>query len=252
MIVQLDHSLRVLGAYGIMIGDVARDIGKNGLDFKEVTRQIMRIGVESIPIVLLTAIFNGMVLALQTAYGLERFGAKNYVGNVVGLATIRELGPVMTAIVICGRVGAGFAAEIGSMVVTEQVDAIRALGASPITKLVSPRVIAGCIALPCLVVFATATGIYGGLLVAVYELKITAYTYYRSLLYTIVIHDVFDGLVKSAIFGFLFVTVACFLGLRTRGGTEGVGKTTTLTVVIGIIVILVSDFFITKALILLS
>ena len=216
------------------------------------SKQIVWIGINSLPIVLVTAIFSGMVLALQTAYGLHRFGAKNYVGNVVGLALIRELGPVLTALMLAGRVGAGVAAEIGSMVVTEQVDAIRSLGADPIRKLVSPRVVAGIITGPLLVVLANITGVYGGLVVAVLELNISAYTYYRSLLYTILIHDVFDGLIKSAVFGFLVVSIACFKGLRCRGGTEGVGLTTTAAVVTGSLVVFVSDFFITKLLLILN
>lgn len=213
---------------------------------------MIKIGRDSLPIVVLTALFTGMVLALQTAYGLQRFGAKNYVGNVVGLGLVRELGPVLTAVMLCGRVGAGIAAEIGSMVVTEQVDAIRVLGADPIRKLVTPRVMAALVALPALVVFADIIGIYGGQLVAVLELGQTAHNYHRSLFYTILIRDVLDGLIKSAAFGFLFVSIACFKGLNTLGGTEGVGKSTTSAVVTGSIVIFIGNFFLTKLLILLS
>jgi phospholipid/cholesterol/gamma-HCH transport system permease protein len=191
-----------------------------------------------------------MVLALQTAYGLHRFGAKNYVGNIVGLSLVRELGPVLSAVMVCGRVGAGIAAEIGSMVVTEQVDAIRTMGADPVRKLVSPRILAGVIALPALVVIANLVGIYGGLLVAVYELDLTSHLYYHSLLYTILIRDVVDGLIKSCVFGFLIVSIACYKGLETRGGTEGVGIATTQAVVVGSIMVFISDFFITKLLIL--
>lgn len=229
-----------------------RDFLRQGVSWSELNKQINRIGMQSLPIVILTALFSGMVLALQTAYGLHRFGAKNYVGNVVGLALIRELGPVLTAIMLCGRVGAGIAAELASMVVTEQVDAMRALGANPISKLVTPRLIAALITLPSLVVFANAVGIYGGAVVGVYDLGITSHSYYRSLMYTIFIKDVTDGLIKSAIFGFLFVSIACFKGLNARGGTEGVGLTTTAAVVTGSIVIFVSNFFITKFLLMLG
>ena len=135
------EQLQALGRYAHLIIEVLKDIATKGIDRKEVAKQIVVIGRDSLPIVALTALFTGMVLAIQTAYGLERFGAKNYVGNIVGLALVRELGPVLSAIMICGRVGAGIAAEIGSMVVTEQVDALRALGANPIRKLVSPRII---------------------------------------------------------------------------------------------------------------
>jgi phospholipid/cholesterol/gamma-HCH transport system permease protein len=244
--------LRATGGYTHMCLDVARDILRHGISLRDLSRQLVSIGINSIPIVLLTAIFSGMVLAIQTAYGLHRFGAKNYVGNIVGLSLVRELGPVLTAIMIAGRVGAGIAAEIGAMVVTEQVDAIRALGASPIRKLVSPRVLAGTISMPLLVVLANIIGIYGGLVVAVLELNISAYTYYRSYIYTVQIHDVFDGLVKSTIFGFLVVSVACYKGLTCRGGTEGVGATTTAAVVIGSVVVFVSNFFLTKILLLMN
>lgn len=241
-----------LGAYGRLLGHVVRDITKGGIQRSELSRQIVKMGRDSIPIVVLTAIFTGMVLALQTAYGLHRFGAKNYVGNIVGLGLIRELGPVLTALMLCGRVGAGIAAEIGSMVVTEQVDAIRTLGADPIRKLVTPRIVAAAIVLPALVVLADLIGVYGGMLVAVYELDIGAHLYRSSIFYTVLIRDVMDGLIKSSVFGVLFVSIACYKGLSTRGGTEGVGRATTEAVVTGSIVILVSDFFITKILIILT
>lgn len=244
--------IQSLGAYGNLCIDVARDVLRNGVNLKELSRQIVWVGVSSIPIVILTAIFSGMVIALQTAYGLHRFGAKNYVGNIVGLALVRELGPVLTAVMLAGRVGAGIAAEIGSMVVTEQVDAIRALGADPISKLVTPRVLAGLITMPLLVVLSILVGVYGGLVVAVLELNISAYTYYRSYMYTVLIRDVFDGLTKSAVFGFLVVSIACFKGMTCRGGTEGVGLTTTAAVVTGSVVVFIANFFLTKFLLLLT
>jgi len=220
-----------LGRYGVLLLEVVKDIALHGVNIGELSRQIVKLGRDSLPIVLLTGIFTGMVLALQTAYGLQRFGAKDYVGNVVSLAMVRELGPVLTALMLCGRVGAGIAAELGSMVVTEQVDAIRALGASPISKLVTPRILAALLAVPALVVFADVIGIYGGGLVAVQELDQTAFRYKSAILYTIVIRDVIDGLIKSAVFGVLFVSIACYKGLNTKGGTEGVGTATTSSVV---------------------
>lgn len=235
-----------------MLVESLNDILKGRLNITETQRQIVKIGLNSIPIVLLTSVFTGMVMALQTAYGLQRFGAKNYVGNIVGLAITRELGPVLTAVMLCGRVGAGIAAEIASMVATEQVDAIKALGASPSSKLVTPRIVAAVIVLPLLVVIANLTGVYGGLVIAVLELDISGHTFYHSMLYTMVIRDVIDGLVKAAVFGFLLVSIACYKGLNTRGGTEGVGVSTTEAVVTGSIVIFVSDFFITKLLLILQ
>ena len=250
MIDQLCRGLRSLGRYGRLLFEAGRDIAFHGLDIREFTRQIEKIGRESLPIVLLTGLFTGMVLALQTAYGLGRFGGKDYVGNVVGLGMVRELGPVLTAVMVCGRVGAGIAAEIGSMVVTEQVDAIRALGANPIRKLVSPRLAAAVIALPALAVFADAVGVFGGQFVAVFELDQGIFRYQQALLYTILIRDVTDGLIKSAVFGLLFVSIACYKGLNTKGGTEGVGAATTSSVVTGAIVVFISDFFLTKLLML--
>lgn len=248
----LKQNIQALGAFALLLIDVVRDIAKNGINFREVSRQMVLIGVSSIPIVLLTAVFTGMVLALQTAYGLHRFGAKNYVGNLVGLALARELGPVLTAVMVCGRVGAGIAAEIASMVVTEQVDAIRALGGNPIQRLVTPRIVAGTISMPLLAGIAVITGILGGGVVAVAELGITSHQYYRSYIYAVQIRDVTDGLIKSVGFGVLVSSIACFKGLRCRGGTEGVGLTTTSAVVTGSLMVFIANFFFTKLLIILN
>jgi phospholipid/cholesterol/gamma-HCH transport system permease protein len=244
-------SARSLGMYCRVVIDTFKDIRKGNFSWRDVSSQIIRIGVTSLPIVLLTSVFTGMVMALQTAYGLQRFGAKNYVGNIVGLSIIRELGPVLTAVMLCGRVGAGIAAEIASMVVTEQVDAIRALGASPSSKLVTPRILAGLIVVPLLVVFADVIGIYGGLIIAIAELGISSYSYYTSLLYTVVPRDFINGLLKSLIFGFLLISIACYRGLTTRGGTAGVGQSTTSAAVTGSIVVFIADFFLTKLFIIL-
>ena len=249
---EIKPQIQALGAYFHLLSDVVKDIGKNGISLREVSRQIILMGISSIPIVLLTAVFTGMVLALQTAYGLHRFGAKNYVGNLVGLSLSRELGPVLTAVMVCGRVGAGIAAEIASMVVTEQVDAIRALGGDPIRRLVTPRVVAGTISMPLLAGIAVITGILGGGLVAVLELDITAHQYYRSFLYAVRIPDVTDGLIKSVGFGILVSSIACFKGLRCRGGTEGVGLTMTSAVVTGSLMVFIANFFFTKILIIIN
>ncbi|MFO0416792.1 MAG: MlaE family ABC transporter permease [Pseudomonadota bacterium] len=244
--------LEGLGGYAHLLWDVLKDIKRHGIDLRETSRHIVSIGISSLPIILLTAVFTGMVLALQTAYGLQRFGAKNYVGNLVGLALSRELGPVLTAIMVCGRVGAGIAAELASMVVTEQVDAIRALGGDPVRRLVTPRILAGVISMPLLSGLALLIGVWGGLVVAVGELGITAHQYYRSYLYAVQIRDVVDGLLKSLAFGLIVVSIACYKGLTCRGGTEGVGRTTTAAVVTGSLAIFISNYFITKLLIILN
>ncbi len=241
-----------LGDYSLLVWSVVRDIRRHGVDVREISKHIISIGIRSLPIVLLTAVFTGMVLALQTAYGLQRFGAKNYVGNLVGLSLARELGPVLTAVMVCGRVGAGIAAELASMVVTEQVDAIRALGGDPIRRLVTPRLIAGIISMPLLSGLALLIGVSGGLAVAVGELGISAHQYYRSYLYAVQIRDVTDGLIKSVAFGGIVVSIACYKGLGCRGGTEEVGRTTTKAVVTGSLAVFISNFFITKLLIILN
>ncbi len=243
--------LTTLGDYSRMCKAVMRDIYRKGVDFDDLAKHIVQMGNHSIPIVLLTALFTGMVLAVQTAYGLQRFGAKLYVGNIVSLSLVRELGPVLSAIMVCGRVGAGIAAELGSMAVTEQIDAIRALGADPIRKLISPRVLAGIITVPLLTVLADIIGIFGGAVIAIVELNLPSHTYYRSIVNFVMIRDVMDGLIKSVAFGFIIVSIACYFGMNCKGGTEGVGRVTTAAVVTGSITILISDFFITKLLILI-
>lgn len=240
-----------VGAYGLMVWDALRFTFKRGAPRGSLSRSIVKFGVESLPIVLLTALFTGMVLALQTAYGLGRFGAKNYVGNIAGLAFVRELGPILTSIVLCGRVGAGVAAELASMSVSEQIDAMKALGAHPAQKLVGHRIIAGMIATPLLTVLADVVGIYGGLLVSVYDLNLSTHLYFHSLMLTIKFRDITDGLIKALVFGFLISSISCFHGLRAYGGTEGVGRTTTKTVVIGIMWLFISDYIVTKLLLML-
>lgn len=252
MALKVKDFITALGDYSLLVWSVVRDIRRHGIDIREVSKHIIAIGIRSLPIVLLTAVFTGMVLALQTAYGLQRFGAKNYVGNLVGLSLARELGPVLTAVMVCGRVGAGIAAELASMVVTEQVDAIRALGGDPIRRLVTPRLLAGIISMPLLSGLALLIGVSGGLAVAVGELGISAHQYYRSYLYAVQIRDVTDGLIKSVAFGGIVVSIACYKGLRCRGGTEEVGRTTTKAVVTGSLAVFISNFFITKLLIILN
>ncbi len=215
---------------------------------REVSRQAFAIGVRSTTIVVITAVFTGMVLSLQTAYALSRFGATPYVGSVVGLALLRELGPVLAALMVGGRVGAGITAELGSMQVTEQVDAIRAMGADPVQKLVLPRVIAATLMLPFLTVLADVLGILGGMVIADVQYGIQPHFFVQTVLTTVTLGDFLSGLAKTFAFGWIIAMVGCFMGLRTRGGTVGVGTATTRAVVIASIAILISDFFLTKLL----
>lgn len=208
--------------------------------------QLIAVGNKSVSIVLLTAVFTGMVLALQFSIGLARFGLKTYAGYVVGLAITRELGPVLTSLMIAARVGSGITAELGSMVVTEQVMAIEAMGANPLQKLVVPRVIATVIAAPLLTIMADLVGILGGMFITMMESGVTAKFYLDQVWKTIQFVDFEHGIAKTFFFGFLVAIIACYEGLHTRGGTEGVGQATTRTVVISSILIFVSDFFLTK------
>ncbi len=215
----------------------------------EALRQFDAIVVRSSTIVFITALFTGMVLALQTASALGRFGAKPYTGSFVGLAFVLELGPVLTAVVVAGRVGAGITAELGSMAVSEQVDAIRALGADPTQKLVVPRVLATTFGLPMLAMFSNWLGILGGLLIAT-QSGIGANFYYQSVVGVVTLTDLWSGLVKTLVFGWLIAMIACHQGLSTTGGTVGVGQATTRTVVVSSIAVFVSDFFLTKVILL--
>jgi phospholipid/cholesterol/gamma-HCH transport system permease protein len=208
--------------------------------------QLDQVGVRSLSIVNLTALFMGMVLALQLGVFLAKFGAQNFVSRIVGISLLREMAPVLTALMVGGRVGAGITAEIGSMKVTEQVDAIRALGADPVHQLVVPRMTALLVMLPLLTVVADAVGIAGGCLIAVAELGMTAEFYWSSLVQSLVLSDLFSGLGKSVFFAYFIGAIACRNGLAVTGGADGVGRATTATVVAASVTVLVSDFFLSK------
>ncbi|HEU4522262.1 MAG TPA: ABC transporter permease [Thermoanaerobaculia bacterium] len=209
-------------------------------------QQLDQVGVRSISIVVITSAFIGMVLALQTAYSLADFGGKLFVGKVVSLSLVRELAPVLMSLMVGGRVGAGMTAEIGTMRVTEQIDALRALATNPVRKLVVPRVIATTLMFPLLTVISCALGILGGLLIAVANLHVSANYYMRSVIESIGYNDLASGVGKTFFFGFAVGLIACYNGLRTSGGADGVGRATTMTVVSGAITVLIMDFFLTK------
>src|SRR5688572_7800807 len=219
--------------------------------FREIVNQMDSLGVESLPIVVLTGMFTGMVLTLQSAASLDAFGARPYVGRLVCISMVRELGPVLTALMVTGRVGSGMAAELGSMVVTQQIDALRVLGSDPIRKLVAPRITAGIIMVPILTVLSDAVGIFGGSLISIFNLQLSWEYYWRSVGSALVVNDLLMGLIKPVVFGFILTSVGCFTGLRTTGGTQGVGLATTRSVVVGSVLILSSDFFMTKLLLFL-
>jgi phospholipid/cholesterol/gamma-HCH transport system permease protein len=217
----------------------------------ETLAQMDSLGVGSLTIVMLTGVFTGMVLALQSSATLDAFGARPYVGRLVSLSMVRELGPVLTALMVTGRVGSGMAAELGSMVVTQQIDALRALGSDPIRKLVVPRVIAALVMVPVLTVISDTVGIFGGGLISVFSLQLSWEFYWRSVGQALGLNDFVMGMSKPVAFGFILATVGCHTGLGTRGGTRGVGVATTQSVVVASVLILVSDFFMTKLLLVL-
>jgi phospholipid/cholesterol/gamma-HCH transport system permease protein len=176
----------------------------------------------SLTVVLLTGFFTGAVLALQSGMTMDQFGARPYVGRLISASMIKELGPVLTALMLAGRVGSGIAAELGSMVVTDQVSALRALGTDPVRKLVVPRVLAGFIMCPILTVIANAVGLTGGWLIAVSQLRVASSVYWQSVSEGLYLEDIWMGLIKPFFLGFIIVTIGCHVGLRTSGGTQGV------------------------------
>jgi phospholipid/cholesterol/gamma-HCH transport system permease protein len=244
--------LRVFEEFGRFFQMLGRTIAwsvRPPYDVAEWLRQMVRVGWESIPVVFLTTLFTGMVMALQTFNGFARFHAEAFVGSVVALSLTRELAPVLSALMVTGRVGSAMAAELGSMRVTEQIDALTALGTEPVQYLIVPRVIAAIAMLPLLVILGDVVGMYGGYLVAVQLLGANPVVYVdNSFQFLHVREDVVSGLIKAAVFGGIFAMIACVRGYYTEGGAEGVGRSTTRAVVSGSLAILVADFFLTKLL----
>jgi phospholipid/cholesterol/gamma-HCH transport system permease protein len=238
----VDH----MGGIGLLTLRTITSIVRRPLEISSTIYQIESLGVRSLGIVAVTSIFIGMVMTIQFAFGLQRFGGIEYIPRVIVLSFLRELGPTLTAIIVGGRIGSGMAAEVGAMNVTEQVDAIRALGGDPAKKLVLPRVVAAMIVMPFLSIFADALGTFGALFVAAVEYDIRPRLFMQASLETVLLSDLFSGLLKTPIFGFIIAIVGCHFGLTTRGGTEGVGQSTTRTVVVVSIAILVADYFLTR------
>ncbi len=211
-----------------------------------IVRQMIEIGYYSLPVVGLTAIFTGMVLALQSYTGFARFSAESAIPNVVVISITRELGPVLAGLMVAGRVGAAMAAEIGTMRVTEQIDALHTLATNPFKYLVAPRLIAGLTMLPILVFIADIIGVFGGYVVASYKLGFNPATYLKNTLDFVEPMDVISGLVKAGVFGFLITLMGCYHGYNSRGGAQGVGAATTNAVVSASILILCFNYFITE------
>jgi phospholipid/cholesterol/gamma-HCH transport system permease protein len=211
-------------------------------------RQMVRVGVDSVPVVFLTTMFTGMVMALQMYNGFHRVHAENFVGSAVALAMLRELSPVLVGLMVTGRVGSSMAAEIGTMRVTEQIDALKALATDPVQYLFVPRVISGIVMLPLLVILGNALGIGGGYLVAVKLLGANPVIYEDNTFQFVDLNDLWSGVIKAAVFGLILTLTGCVRGYYTLGGAEGVGRSTTQAVVSASLTILLTDFFLTKLL----
>jgi phospholipid/cholesterol/gamma-HCH transport system permease protein len=234
-----------------MIGHTGRALVSRPYYFRDIVEQFDVIGVGSMTVVLLTGMFTGMVLALQSGLTLDTFGARSMVGRLVSASMVKELGPVLTALMVTGRVGSGIAAELGSMMVTDQIAALRALGTDPIRKLVLPRILAGLVMVPFLTCISVGVGLLGAWVITVTQLKVASSVYWNSVVMGLYIQDVWMGLIKPFFLGFVIVTIGCHVGLRTKGGTQGVGRATTNAVVAGSVAVLVVNFLVTKLLIVL-
>lgn len=245
------RSLDALGEMGRMVLFLLRAAGWLFLPpwrFSLLLRQIHAIGATSLPLVILTGLFTGMVLGFQGHYTLSKFGSEGLLGPAVALSLIRELGPVLTALVVTGRAGSSMTAEIGIMVITEQVDALRSMAVEPLQRLASPRLLAGLITFPLMVAIFDTVGIFGGYLIGVKSLGLNSGTYFSQMEAAVGMVDVTAGLWKSIIFGILITWVCCYKGFHCGNGAEGVGRATTSAVVLSSVLILVSDYILTSLL----
>jgi phospholipid/cholesterol/gamma-HCH transport system permease protein len=245
-LVKLREIAEQTGALGLLTGRALLALVRPPYEIGLWIRQMEQIGVRSLGVASITTIFTGMVLALQTALSLPSLGIKYYIGSVVSKSLVRELGPVLTALIVGGRIGSGMTAEIGTMKVTEQIDALRSMAADPVKKLVVPKLIASLIMLPALTVIGDALGILGGLVVAASTLNLPPGLYMNDVFDSLTLGDVGSGIAKSFFFAYFIAIVGCYNGLNTTGGADGVGRATTNTVVLAAILVLISDFFLTK------
>jgi phospholipid/cholesterol/gamma-HCH transport system permease protein len=245
------ESVAWYGGLGLLTLRVMRNLRLPPSYLVLVAREIDIIGVRSLVVALTASLFTGMVMALQSAVNMARFGAENYVGPVVALSILRELGPVLTAILVGGKVASGITAELGSMKVTEQIDALRAIGVNYVKKLIVPRLMAALLVFPLLTIMADAIGLLGGMLVVVFDRDVDPYLYWNTISYWVVMKDFLTGLAKSVVFGGLITLIGCYNGLETDGGTEGLGRSTTDTVVQVAMAVIISDFFLTKLMLIL-
>jgi phospholipid/cholesterol/gamma-HCH transport system permease protein len=243
-----NYSIRFIEETGKIIILFAQTLGwifRPPFEGRELLKQMQEVGVRSFPVVMITAAFTGMVLALQSFTGFKRFGAETMVGTVVALSMTRELGPVLTGLMVSGRVGSAMAAELGTMRVTEQIDALYTLATNPINYLIVPRFLATALMLPLLVIFADVIGILGGYLVSVQILGANPTFYTRRTWNYLEFNDLSSGILKAFFFGMIIATISCYQGFSAQGGAEGVGQATTKAVVFSSLAILISNYFIT-------
>jgi phospholipid/cholesterol/gamma-HCH transport system permease protein len=246
---EVSSRVSTVGQWTLMlVGSVAR-AWRRPLQLRNYLHQIVAVGVRSLPLAITMSLFAGMVLAFQFGFGLERFGAKNYIGQVTVVALFRELGPILTAIVVGGRVGSGISAELAGMTVNEQVDAVRVLGADPLQRLVAPRIFAVVVTLPLLTVCANLVGMLGGMLVASLQYGVSPHLFMRGVFDFVTVSDFTSGVAKSAVFGLIVGLGSCHAGLEATGGAEGVGRATTVSFVRGAVALLAADFVLTKLLV---
>lgn len=250
MVENIGHfCLRILHSLGVVSEFIYQAVlasVKPRYDLNLISEQIVEIGVKSIPIVIVSSVAIGMVMVVQLAWGFAWFGAKGIVGPVVTLAFVRELGPVVTSLLVGGRVGSGITAEIGSMKVTEQIDAIRTLGADPLKKLVAPRLIASLLCFPLLAIISDLSGILGAMIMSKIDLAVDPQLFLTSIRGWVDVSDFISGISKTFFFGAIVALTGCYVGVNASGGTEGVGKATTYTVVVSLLLIIISDFILSR------
>ena len=240
------NSVAALQDYSELSGRAMTNILTAPHYLKDTLAQMDDVGVGSLPIILLSGFFIGAVMVLQTGSQFVRFGQTSLTGDVVSIALTRELGPTITGLLTAGRCASGMASELGSMLVTEQVDAMRAMGTDPSRKLVTPRVAAGILMMPLLTAMMVFVGLLGGCVASVFTLRLSAVEFWRRAIDALEFPDLMQGFSKAIVFGFILATVGCYKGLRVRGGTQGVGRATTQSVVISSVLIIVADVFLTK------
>lgn len=241
-----EEMLLFIGGFGLLLRQVSLESFRRPFEGSLFLEQIFHVGSRSLPLILITAFSTGMVMTLQFGIGLAKFGGQPYVPKIVSLSILREMGPVFTSLMIAARVGAGMASEIGSMVVTQQIDAMRALGTSPIRKIVVPRVLACLVCLPLLAAISNLIGVMGSMIVGVTELQLDPQFFILKVMTTLTVNDWASGIGKCVFFSLFISITACYFGLNVKQGTKEVGLATTRAVVVSSMLVLVGDFFLTK------